>query len=145
MKVLIILLVVVGVLFVIAVAMGASHGSQPTDDSSGIGFLKGLQGSRFLRLGDKSSATCAAPGDVVLNVVGSCTITFDKRGLLSTATRVALRPSNGMTVITAPRKGPVQTVSVAAGNCFGTAIDHSGGTLTLFTSGLVTLLSEACS
>ncbi len=50
-KLLIVLLVVVAVVFVVTLALGASHGPRSPDDSDpdGIGFLDGLQGNRFLR------------------------------------------------------------------------------------------------
>jgi hypothetical protein len=129
-KLMIVLLVVVVVLFIVTVVIGASHGSW-NGKPDGVSALQGLQGNRFLAFGDHSSATCASPGQTSFTVSFSCTITLDKRSFFSKSTRVAFIPQQNVSVVTDPKSGPTQTVSVDAGKCFATAVDHSGGTITV--------------
>jgi hypothetical protein len=150
-KVLIILLVVVAVLFLIAVALGASHGSRRPDDPSGVGFLKGLQGSRFLTLGDKASTTCpvVSTNPTVLSVpAATCVITVEKRSLFSRPTRVAFDAGAGMTVTSDTKSVPNQqnTLPTDGRYCYGSAVAHGGGTITLapFSSTTITLRTAAC-
>jgi hypothetical protein len=135
-KVLIIVLVALVVIFVITVGIGGCHasGNRRTDDESAVGALKGLQGNRFLEIGDKASASppsCGSPGAQTLTVNGSCVITFEKRAFFRRSTRVVFRPNSRVSVIVVPRDGPRQDEQVNQGECFATAVNHSGGTLTL--------------
>jgi hypothetical protein len=143
-KKLIIALVVIAVLFVVAIIISASHPSGPSDRPSAVSSLKGLQGNRFLVLGDKASTSCASPGQTAFFMNGSCTIVLDKRGFFSKSTRVALDLPGGFVVVTDPNSGATQTVTVSDGGCFGTAIDHSGGSVTLTGVGTVGIRSSGC-
>jgi hypothetical protein len=148
-KKVIIVLVVIVVLFVATIAIGASHGSSASPDHPGFaGALKGLQGSRFLTIGDKATTTCPTVGSVptVLSVSGSCAIFVEKRSLFSSATRVAF-DANGQVVVVAETKSvPAQTSTVDGGKCYGSAVDHNGGTITVsaFFATTITLRTEAC-
>jgi hypothetical protein len=129
-KWLVIGLVLVVLLFLGAIVLGASHGSGRPDRPDGVSHLQGLQGNRFLAFGDHASAPCAAPGSTFFTFSSTCTITVDKRGFFSKSTRVALIPQQTVTVVT-DTSVPTQTVTVDSGKCFATAIDHSGGTVTM--------------
>jgi hypothetical protein len=151
-KKLIIVLVAIVVLFVATIVIGASHGSSASPDHPGFaGALKGLQGSRFLTLGDKATTTCSVMSTppTVLNVPGSCVISVEKRSLFSTSTRVAFDVIGGQVTVIAKTKGvPDQTSTVPSekGNCYGSAIGHDGGTieLTAFPSATITLRTATC-
>jgi hypothetical protein len=148
-KGLIIVLVVIVVLFVATIAIGASHGGSASPDHPGFaGSLKGLQGNRFLTIGDKASTTCpvvnAAP--TMLSVFGTCVISIDKRGLFSTSTRVAFDANGAVSVMTEPTSVSAQLPADDGGTCFGSAVDHDGGTITLtaFTATTITVRTSAC-
>lgn len=129
-KWLVIGLAVIVLLFVGFVVMGASHGSWDGKPGA-VSGLQGLQGNRFLSFGDHASAPCAASGATAFMFSSTCTITFDKRGFFSKSTRVALIPQQTVTVVTESKSAPTQTVTVDSGKCFATAIDRSGGAITL--------------
>jgi hypothetical protein len=146
-KVMIILLAVIAALYLVTIVMSASHGSQQTDRPSAVSALKGLQGSHFLTLGGDATTNCATgpdPGEVRLWF--GCAIAVKGRGFLSSPTRVAFDVHGSVTVRTAAQNEPQQTASANDGDCFGTAIDHGGGTLTFFPSPgtNITLLDHAC-
>jgi hypothetical protein len=148
-KKLIIVLVAIVVLFVVTIAIGASHGSSASPAHPGFaGALKGLQGSRFLTIGDAATTTCAIVGSAptVLSVSGSCVISVEKRGLFSSATRVAFDANGQVGVVAETKSVPAQTNTVDGGECYGSAIDHSGGTITLsaFPATTITLRTAAC-
>lgn len=148
-KKLIIVLVAIAVLFVVTIAIGASHGSSASPAHPGFaGALKGLQGSRFLTIGDAAATTCAIVGSAptVLSVSGSCVISVEKRGLFSSATRVAFDANGQVGVVAETKSVPAQTNTVDGGKCYGSAIDHSGGTITLsaFPATTITLRTAAC-
>lgn len=144
-KGLIIVLVVIVVLFVATIAIGAGHGSGSSDRPGAVSALKGLQGSRFLTIGDKASTTCPQLTQAVLQVAGSCVITLDKRSFFSSPTRVAIDVTGSVTVTADTKNGPPQT-STVDGQCYGTAVDHNGGTITLlsFSATTITLRTAAC-
>jgi hypothetical protein len=144
-KLLIIVLVALVVIFVIAVGIGGCHGSGRTDRPGPVNALKGLQGKRFLVIGDKTKATCAGPGAVTFIVNGVCTITFEKRPFFKTSTRVVFVPNASVRVLVDPKNGPRQDEQVDQFKCFGSAIDHAGGTMTLIANNAtITLLRQAC-
>ena len=153
-KLLIIVLVVLVVIFAITVGIGGCHGSgEPSPKRAGfVGALKGLQGKRFLEIGDKASVnptSCGAPGGTTLTVNTTCVITFEKRAFFRKSTRVVLLPNRPMRVIIVPNDGPTQNVQVPEDGefCFASAVNHSGGTMTLTSlSGVATvaLLREGC-
>lgn len=132
----IVLLVVVAVVFVVTLALGGSHAPRPPGDSSpdGISFLGGLQGNRFLRLGDKASTTCPTSDEVTLTVPVSpgCTITVGKRSFFSKPIRVAFDTPGLVTVTVDSKSVPGREQSVGGDHsCFMSAVDHGGGTITL--------------
>ena len=149
-KLLIIVLVVLVVIFVITVGIGGCHGGGDTDDAGAVSALKGLQGKRFLEIGDKASVSptsCGAPGAQTLTVNTTCVITFEKRAFFRRSTRVVLQANRPLRVIIEPKDGPRQDESIGAAECFGSAVNHSGGTMTLISpSGVATvaLLRQAC-
>jgi hypothetical protein len=158
-KLLIALLVALVVIFVITIGIGGCHASgsgKDPDHPGAVGGLKGLQGKRFLELGDKATATCAPPGAVTFTVNGTCTITVEKRAFFRTSTRIIFRrcidPPSCQTpstfsffvVSVVPKNGPTETDQVAGKRCFATAIDHAGGTMTLTGSATITLQRQAC-
>ena len=94
-KLLIIVLVVLVVIFVITVGIGGCHGGGDTDDAGAVSALKGLQGNRFLEIGDKATTTCTVGQDMLgrqtLTVTGTCDVRFEKRAFFRRSTRVAFR------------------------------------------------------
>jgi hypothetical protein len=147
-KLLIVLLVVLVVIFVITLGIGGCHSSgsgKDPDHPGAVGALKGLQGKRFLRIGDKASTTCGVlPNQVGLVVNGTCTITFEKRSFFSRSTRVLFVPSATVFVQVKPKSGHDRTDRVDGGKCYGSAIDHGGGTMTLFGNATITFRRQEC-
>jgi hypothetical protein len=135
-KLLVVLLVVIVVLFVVTIALGASHGPRSPDDSDpdGIGFLNGLQGQRFLRLGDKATTTCQTSDQITLNVPAGaegCTVTVGKRSIFSRPIRVAFDTAGPVSVKVESKTVPGKEQAVDGGKCFASAVEHGGGTITL--------------
>lgn len=151
MKLLVVLLVVVAVVFVVTIALGASHGPRSPDDPdpAGIGFLDGLQGNHFLRIGDKASTDCPTVSSepTVLSVPTSgCTIVVEKRSFFSKPIRVAFDVA-GQAIVTPAANGVTPKPStVDGGDCYGSAVDHSGGTISVsaFFATTITLRTAAC-
>jgi len=148
-KLLIVVLVVLVLIFLITLGMAGCHGSgQPTPKRAGaVGALKGLQGSRFLVIGDKASAnppSCGTTGGSTLVVNGSCTITFEKRAFFRRSTRVVFQPSASVRVIINPSDGPGLDKQISPSDCFATAVNHSGGTMTLIGNATLFLRRQAC-
>ena len=146
-KLLIIVLVVLVLIFLITLGMAGCHGSRRPDPhhAGAVGALKGLQGNRFLVIGDKASVnppSCATPGGSTLVVNGSCTITFAKRAFFRRSTRVVFQPSASIRVIVNPVDGPGGEKQ--GSECFATAINHSGGTITLIGNATLFLMRQAC-
>jgi hypothetical protein len=117
-----------------------------------VGALKGLQGKRFLTIGDKASANppeCGPPPVDTLTVSNTpCVITFEKRAFFRRSTRVVFRANRPISVVIDPNDGPRQEEQLDALECFASAVNHSGGTMTLSSpSGIATvlLLREPCS
>jgi hypothetical protein len=152
-KLLIVLLVVLVVIFVITVGIGGCHasGSGKDPDQAGfVGALKGLQGKRFLKIGDKAtvapagSSTCD-PGPGTLRVSGTCIVTLQKRAFFKKSTRVALVANAPISVFVNPKNGPQLNKAVNVGKCFGSAVDHAGGTIQISGSNAtITLLQQGC-
>ena len=150
----IIVLVVLVVIFVITIGIGGCHDSGPPSPNRAgfVGGLKGLQGKRFLEIGDKASAsppTCGVPGAQTLTFNGTCVITFEKRAFFRRSTRVVLLPNRPMRVIIVPNDGPPQDVQLPDDGkfCFASAVNHSGGTMTLTSppgTTTVALLRQGC-
>jgi hypothetical protein len=146
-KLMIIVLVVIVAVFVATIVMSASHPSGDTDRSSVVSVLKGLGGTHLLRIGDKATTTCAAgPGASDLTLSYGCSITLQKRGFLSSPTKVAFDAHGSFYIRTTPKSQPQQTALVKTDDCFGTAIDHGGGTLTFYPvpGATITLRDHAC-
>ena len=163
-KILIIVLVVLVVIFVITVGIGGCHGGGNSDDPGAVKALKGLQGKRFLRIGDKARveppqppSTCAVldPEGRVLRVNGACTITLEKRAFFRTSTRIAFRRCTDPPLCQAqpvlfplfqvrvvPKSGPEQDEQLLGETCFGTAINRAGGTMTLTTANTTIVLQQ---
>jgi len=145
----IVLLVVVAIVFVVTLALGGSHGPRQPDDPSGIGFLDGIQGNRFLHLGDKAETTCVTGDQTTLSVPAApnaCAITVGKRSFFSRPTRVVFNTGGSIVVTVDSKNVPGRATSVDGGKCFGSAVDHGGGTITLTApfATTVTLLTVAC-
>jgi hypothetical protein len=135
----IIVLVAVVVIFVITVGIGGCHDSgsgRDPDDAGAVGTLKGLRGKRFLRLGDKASASPSGcfVGPRTLQISGntSCTVTFQKRAFFRRSTQIAFVANAPVFVIIKPESGPDQQQLVSAGRCFGSAVGRAGGTMQVF-------------
>ena len=149
-KLMIVLLVALVVIFLITVGMGGCHGSGNTDRPGAVSALKGLQGKRFLEIGDKASVSptnCAGPGPAMLTVNGTCLVTFEKRAFFRRSTRVVFRANRPMAVVVDPKDGPRQDEQLNAFECFASAVNHSGGAMSLTSpSGVATvfLLREPC-
>jgi hypothetical protein len=149
-KILIIVLVVLVVIFVITIGVGGCHGGGDSDDPGAVKALKGLQGNRFLTIGDKATVsppTCGAPGAQTLTVNLTCIVTFQKRAFFRRSTRVALFGNRSLRVIIDPKDGPRQDESIGPFECFGSAINRSGGTMTLVSptgAATVFLRQQAC-
>lgn len=150
-KILIIVLVVLVVIFVITIGVGGCHGGGDSDDPGAVKSLKGLQGNRWLTIGDKATVSppsCGAPGAQTLTVNTTCIVTFQKRAFFRRSTRVALLGNRSLRVIVNPKDGPRQDDTVDPFQCFASAVNHSGGTMTLIAStGLSTavfLRQQAC-
>jgi hypothetical protein len=135
----IVLLVVVAVVFVVTLAMGGSHAPRAPNDSDpdGISFLGGLQGNRFLRLGDKATTTCPTGDQITLSVPAGgdgCSITVGTRSIFSKPIRVAFVAAGPVTVTVASKSVPGRGQQVPdddGHDCFMAAVDHGGGTITL--------------
>jgi len=157
-KLLIVVLVVLVLIFLITLGMAGCHGSRrPDPDHAGVvGALKGLQGKRFLVIGDKASTNCAVINAVTLRVNGTCFISLQKRAFFRKSTRVAFRncvdppgcttPSTfpSLRVDVNPRKGPTQSDQVSGERCYGTSIGHAGGTISLTGNTTIALQREGC-
>jgi hypothetical protein len=147
-KLLIIVLVVLVVIFVITIGIGGCHASgsgKDPDHAGAVGALKGLQGKRFLKIGDKASTTCGVlSNEVGLVVNGTCTIKFEKRSFFSRSTRVLFVPSATIFVLVKPESGHDRTDRVDGGKCYGSAIDHAGGTMTLVGNATITFRRQEC-
>jgi len=143
--------VVLVVIFVITIGVGGCHGGGDSDDPGAVKSLKGLQGNRFLTIGDKATVNppaCGAPGAQTLTVNPACVVIFQKRAFFKRSTRVALFGNRNLRVIINPKDGPRQDESIGPFECFGSAVNRSGGTMNLIAStGLatvVTLRQQAC-
>lgn len=147
-KLLIIVLVVLVVIFVITVGIGGCHGGGNSDDAGAVKALKGLQGKRFLEIGDKASVSptsCGAPGAQTLTVNTTCVVTFEKRAFFRRSTRVVFEANKAIRVIIVPKDGPRQDEQLGAGECFASAVNRSGGTMTLLANNAtVFLMREGC-
>jgi hypothetical protein len=149
-KLLIIVLVAIVVIFVITIGIGGCHasGSGKDPDHAGfVGALKGLQGKRFLKIGDKATVTpnTCAQGPTTLRVNGVCIVTVEKRAFFRKSTRVALVANAATSVFVNPKNGPQVNKLVNAGKCFGSAVDHAGGTIQISgTNATVTLQQKGC-
>lgn len=151
-KLLIIVLVVLVVIFVITIGIGGCHasGSGKDPDHAGfVGALKGLQGKRFLKIGDKANVAptgCAQTSTTLrINGNGACIVTLEKRAFFRKSTRVALVGNAPISVFVNPKNGPQLNKAVDAGKCFGSAVDHAGGTIQISGSNAtVTLLQQGC-
>jgi hypothetical protein len=152
-KLLIIVLVVLAVIFLITLGMSACQGSgEPNPGRAGaVDRLKGLQGNRFLEIGDDARAnppSCGVPGGQTLTVNGTCVITFEKRAFFRRSTRVAFRANAPIRVIINPNDGPTQDEEdmnpLATNRCFGSSVGRSGGTMTLIGTATVFLRQEGC-
>jgi hypothetical protein len=149
-KLLIVVLVALVVIFVITVGIGGCHGGGDTDDAGAVSALKGLQGNRFLEIGDKAIAPppgCGSPDANTLTVNGTCVVTFEKRAFFRRSTRVVFVANKPMRVIIDPNDGPRQDEQLRALECFASAVNRSGGTMTLTSlSGVATvsLVRQGC-
>jgi hypothetical protein len=158
-KLLIIVLVVLAVIFVITLGMSACKGSgEPRPGRAGaVDRLKGLQGNRFLEIGDDASTTCGFVNAVTLTVTGSCAITLEKRAFFRRSTRVVFRrclnPPTCQTigafpalfrVIVNPSEGPTQNDDIGGKGCYGTAIGREGGRITLIGNATISLRRPGC-
>jgi hypothetical protein len=153
-KLLIIVLVVLVLIFLITLGMSACKGSgDPNPGSAGaVDRLEGLQGNRFLEIGDDASvnpSSCGSPGGQTLTVNGTCVVTFDKRAFFRKSTRVAFTANKPIFVTIVPKDGPRQEENdmqpLAAFRCFGSSVGRSGGTMTLSgTNATVFLRQEGC-
>lgn len=149
-KLLIIVLVVLVVIFVITIGIGGCHASgsgKDPDHAGAVGALKGLQGKRFLKIGDKATVTpnTCALGPTTLRVNGVCIVTVEKRAFFRKSTRVAFVGNAPISVFVNPKNGPQLNKGVNAGKCFGSAVDRAGGTIQISGSNAtVTLLQQGC-
>ena len=157
-KLLIIVLVVLVVIFLITLGMSACKGSgDPNPGSAGaVDSLKGLQGDRFLEIGDDASTTCGFVNAVTLTVNGSCAITLEKRAFFRKSTRVVFRrclnpptcQSLGafppFQVVVNPGEGPNQSDQIGGETCYGTAIGREGGRITLIGTATISLRPPGC-
>jgi hypothetical protein len=157
----IIVLVVLALIFLITLGMGGCHSGGGTPNDAGfVKSLKGLQGNRFLVIGDKAFVTTDGCWDgrapQLLRVNSQCFVILQKRAFYRKSTRVVFRrcidpprcqipavfPSFQVTVN--PRNGPQRTDDVTGKLCYGTAIDHGGGTLTLVGTATLELQQQGC-
>jgi hypothetical protein len=149
----IIVLVALAVIFAIAVGIGGCHGSTRSGDAGAANGLKGLQGKRFLVIGDKTSTNCTIGQDMfgrqTLTVSSTqCSVFFGKRSFFRKPTRVVFLTNLPVNVSIDPSNGPGQEPKqVNPSDCFASALDHAGGTMTLSRiagSPTITLLRQAC-
>jgi hypothetical protein len=148
-KLLIIVLVVLAVIFVITLGMSACKGSgEPKPGRAGaVDSLQGLQGNRFLEIGDDASTNCVVLNAQTLRVNGTCAVFFEKRAFFRKSTRVAFQASAPLRVIVNPKDGPSQDVQLPDEGrfCFGSAVSRDGGTMTLIGNNVtVVLLHQGC-
>jgi hypothetical protein len=158
----IILLVVLALIFLITVGMGGcNHGGGRTpSDAGAVKSLKGLQGNRFLTIGDKAFVSTDGCWDgrapQILTVNPQCFVILQKRAFFRKSTRVVFRrcidpprcqlpaPFPSFRVTVNPRNGPQRTDDVTGKFCYGTAIDHGGGALTLLGTATIELQQQGC-
>jgi hypothetical protein len=150
-KLMIIVLVALAVIFVIAVGIGGCHGSARRGDAGAASALKGLQGKRFLVIGDKASTTCTVGNDMfgrqTLTVSRTCTVFFGKRSFFRRPTRVVFVSNAKVNVSVDPVNGRHQGEQVDPGDCSASAIDRHGGTMTfspVIGTPTITLFRRAC-
>lgn len=139
----VIVLVVVAVLFVISVAAGFSHGSQSPDNAGILSGLKGLRSSPLRSFDAHDRASCATSPNT-LTVSGTCTITLDKRGFFARPIRLILVSQAAAVIQVRPNSGAARTTSLNAGDCFDTAVNHSGGTITISAPSAALTLAGSC-
>lgn len=135
-KLLIIVLVVLVVIFVLTLGMSACKGSgEPKPGRAGaVDTLKGLQGNRFLEIGDDAITTCGIVNSRRLTVpVTGCAITLEERAFFRRSTRVAFDASAPLDVILTPKDGPRQEAQLPfeGSFCFGSSVSNDGGTMRL--------------
>lgn len=135
-KLLIILLVVLVVIFVITLGMSACKGSgEPKPGRAGaVDTLKGLQGNRFLEIGDDATTTCNTVNSRRLTVpAAGCSVTLEERAFFRRSTRVAFDASAPLDVILTPKDGPRQEAHLPHEGkfCFGSSVSNDGGTMRL--------------
>lgn len=145
-KVMIVVLVVLALIFLITLGMGGCHSSRRPDPHhpGAVSALRGLQGNRFLQIGDKASTNCGTPNASALTVNGQCVIFFQKRAFFRKSTRVVLQPVGALHVTVNPKDGPAQDDPVDPGECYATAVNHSGGSITLTGNTIVAILRRGC-
>jgi hypothetical protein len=148
-KLLIIVLVVLVVIFVITLGMSACQGSgEPKPGEAGaVDSLKGLQGNRFLEIGDDASTNCVVLNAQTLRVNGTCSVIFEERAFFRRSTRVAFQANAPLRVILNPKDGPRQDVQLPDEGrfCFGSSVGNEGGTMTLIgTNVTVVLRRQGC-
>ena len=135
-KLLIVLLVVLALIFLITLGMGGCHSGTPTPNRAGfVGSLKGLQGNRFLTIGDKASTTCDVLNASTLRVNTKCFVFFQKRAFFRKSTRVVFKANAPLHVTIDPKDGRRQEAGLSTLECFASAVNHSGGTMTLEATG----------
>lgn len=143
----IIALVALAVIFLITLGMGGCHSSRiPSPDHAGfVGSLKGLQGKRFLEIGDKAHTDppgCGTPGVQTLTVNPRCVVIFEKRAFFRRSTRVVFRANAPVHVTVEPNDGPRQDEQLTTLQCFASAVNHSGGRMTLTGSNATVFLQR---
>jgi hypothetical protein len=148
-KLLIIVLVVLVVIFVLTLGMSACKGSGEPDpgQAGAVDRLEGLQGNRFLEIGDDATTSCTVLNARTLRVNGTCAVFFEERAFFRRSTRVAFDASANLAVILTPKDGPRQEAQLPHEGkfCFGSSVSNDGGVMTMSgTNVTVALRTQGC-
>jgi hypothetical protein len=149
----IVLLVVIGVVFLLTLAVGGANHDESYDEDNPPGFVKAIDNlgaSRPLRIENDVTTSCTVQSATVVSVSGACAIEVPSRGAFSRPVKAVLRSASGTVGVTfRPAEGDAPpSKAIASGGCVSTGIDRHGGQLELACAGggtcVVDLRPESC-
>jgi hypothetical protein len=138
-KLVIVVLVVVGVVFLITLGVGGCNhgGGADSNNLPGIVRLLGGGDGAFLRVEGDVRSSCNVVTPTRLTINGACAIVAPSRSVFTRPLRMAIRPTFGsVNVGFRPQGGGTQNGAIPGdAPCFEGAIDHRGAELALSCGG----------